>query len=154
MGRDGSRRQHRHYSRRRGHHRQDQLRPRDRDLHERSIPHWQWLRFTHARTTSTAVRSSPKSRPSPSPSPSTRCPQCHLIRVHTMMLVLQGHVLSRDFEVPDFVRMASFLEKDDVLNFRLGNRMFAEVKATWPLLRMSPTRAKLDIGRAFACKAA
>jgi hypothetical protein len=71
-----------------------------------------------------------------------------------MMLVLQGHVLSRDFEVPDFVRMASFLKKDDVLNFRLGNRMFAEVKATWPLLRMSPTRAKLDIGRAFACKAA
>jgi hypothetical protein len=71
-----------------------------------------------------------------------------------MMLVLQGHVLSRDFEVPDFVRMASFLEKDDVLNFRLGNRMFAEVKATWPLLRMSPTKAKLDIGRAFACKAA
>jgi hypothetical protein len=70
------------------------------------------------------------------------------------MLVLQGHVVSCGSKVPGFVRIASFLEKDDVLNFRLANRMFAEVKATWPLLRMSPTRAKLDIGRAFACKAA
>jgi hypothetical protein len=57
-----------------------------------------------------------------------------------MMLVLQGHVLSRDFEIPDFVCMASFREKDEVLNFRLANRMFAEVKATWPLLRVVPTR--------------
>jgi hypothetical protein len=159
MGRDGSRRQHRHHSRRRSHH-QHQLRPRDRNHHERSIPHWRWLRSAHARTTSTAACSSPKSRPWPrprsrsSPSPSTRCRQCHLIRIHTVMLVLQGHVVFRGSKVPDFVPMASILEKDDVLNFHLANRMFAEAKATWPLLRMSPTRAKLDIGRAFACKAA